>query len=360
MVRGLAVSVVWEVARSLGADVALPELTDPRLGDPAVAAEVVAAANYHAVLPLLWAAARRVDATPALQEAAHRDYLPLVARGLRLGRLMEVVVRDLTAAGIDFAVYKGPALAHCYYPRPALRAFGDLDVLVDRADLAGVDAVLRGAGLSGSGWPRSAPGYGETEYVSPGLGVVDLHWHVMREPLVRRGFAVDTAAMLARAESMDVGGLAVPVLDPPDLLLAVATHACFDGAYRLGWLVDVARMLRSDRLDWDEVGRRCLETGTSLPVQLVLERTRQELGVLPLGPRLARCAWTRFVGAVSEARPAHRSFRQAGRAGVVFRATRSSTVPSVVALGGLLVHEVAVPLLTDPQHRWRRPRGQRD
>jgi hypothetical protein len=253
-------------------------------------------------------------------------------------------------------VYKGPATAQ-HYPSRELRAYSDVDVLVARRDIDEADRVLHAAGLHG-GWLGVPDDYAETGYYLAGFGSLDLHWHVMREAAVRSSFALDTEAMLARATRQRYLDDTVPVLDTADELIAVATHACFDGAYRLGWLVDIAQLLRADDLDRSELHRRLLTSRTELPVQLLLDRTCRTLSVAA-EPALARGSWRAMLAGLSRARPAERSFRQVGRGGLVFRATRPTSGRSFAALGRLAYREALRPAMSDPNHRWRTGRKRR-
>lgn len=358
----LAAAVSLGVARTLGHP-PMPPLRDARLGLPDVADEVVSAAAYHGVLPLLWTAVESTPVPVALRHAAHDLYLPLVARDLRLANLLHTVDVALSGADIRYAVYKGPAVAR-FYPAAGLRMFGDLDVLVAHRDLARVDDALHDAGLHG-GWSHVPRDYAETNYVLGSAGALDLHWHVMREWPVRSAFALDTDEMLARAERVAVYDGTALCLDPVDQFLAVATHACYDGAYRLGWLVDIAQLLGSPQVSWDEVRRRCAASRTALPVQVIVDRAVRALGLdasggsgAPGAP-LARGVWRGVLGAVSMARPVERTFRQVGRGGLVFRATRASGGASAAALVRLAVTDALVPLVHDRGHRWRTRRQER-
>jgi hypothetical protein len=353
----LSVAVVRAVARSLGEPVALPVLHDERLGEADVASEVVAAASYHAVLPLLWAAIDRDGAPDGLRAAVHDAYLPHVARALKLRHLLHVVDDAFTQSDVRYAVYKGPSAAR-YYRSPEQRTFADIDILVDQFAHERVDDALSEAGLV-RGWMGVADGHAEAVYYLAGFGTLDLHWHVMRERAVRESFALDTAAMLDRAERVSQPDVAACVLDAVDELIAVATHACFDGAYRLGWFVDVARLMRPPDFDHHELRKRCAATGTSLPVQVVLDRAHRAFDVRAESRPLARGAWRRLLGTVAAARPVERSFRQAGRGGLAFRATRPTSARSFVALSRLVVTDGIRPLVTDRDHRWRTVRNRR-
>src|SRR4051794_11293874 len=353
----LVVAVVHDVARSLGEPGDLPVLLDPRLEDAEIASEVVAAASYHAVLPLLWHAMDRQTEVPAaLRTTARDEFLTLVARALRLRHLVDVADSALTGAGVAYAIYKGPAVAR-HYPAAELRAFADVDLLLARSDLDRADAALRDAGLRG-GWAGVPTDYGETTYSLGAQGTLDVHWHVMREPKVRAAFALDISGMLDRAERAPLGDGQVCVLDPVDELITVATHACFDGAYRLGWFVDVARLLTADEFSSAELRRRAARSHTGLPVQVILDRARLALGI-EIPPPMARGAWRQTLRVLSVSRPVQRSFRQAGRGGLAYRATRRTSAHSFAAAGRLAITEGLRPLLSDPEHRWRMVRKRR-
>jgi hypothetical protein len=352
----LAVAVVHAAARTLGDPARLPVLDDERLAVPEVAQEVADAASYHGVLPLLWKAVEASSAPATLRGAVREAYLPLVARGLRLQHLLRVVDEALTGAGVRYAVYKGPATAR-HYPSPELRAFSDIDLLIARRDIERVHAALLEAGLAG-GWTGVADDYAETGYYLNGFGALDLHWHVMRERLTRDAFALNTDAMLERAIRVPQADGSALVLDAADELIAVATHACFDGAYRLGWMVDLAQLLRDESLDRDALLRRCRDTRTGLAVQVILDRTCRALGVAD-EPRLATGSWRAFLNVVAAARPVQRTFRQVGRGGLIFRATRPTSARSFAALAALVYTEALRPLLSDPHHRWRLARANR-
>ena len=62
--------------------------------------------------------------------------------------------------------------------------------------------------------------------------------------------------------------------DAVDTTLHVALHACFAGADRLGWLVDLDRVVRAMTPDCDELVRRAETWSAGLPVGLAALRAR--------------------------------------------------------------------------------------
>ena len=324
----------------------------------------VDAAIYHRIVPQLAEALAQQPAEAPLLVEVMGVYRSQTSHVLRLESLLIQTVDALSQAGVALAAFKGPAVAHRYYDTPAQRTYVDLDLLVSRRDMGQADEALKSAGLhpTSAQWQKEVDsGYGEVTYLGPDHTMLDLHWHPMREPSVRRTFDWKTADLLGRATTSRVAGLDLPVLDPEDMLIAVATHACYDGAYRLGWLLDVARIERSGLIRWDVLAQRCGSTGLGLPVQVVLDRARRTLGYSPHESQpYGRAAWRALIATLGTIRPVQHTFGQAGRGGVVFRSTRRTSGASIAALATLLLEEVAKPYLLDPDHRWKRPRLQRD
>jgi hypothetical protein len=70
----------------------------------------------------------------------HEDQLAL---DLRLEQVLAEVAGTLESARIPYRALKGPVLAHTSYPDPALRSFGDIDVLVPTSSFDMTIELLR-------------------------------------------------------------------------------------------------------------------------------------------------------------------------------------------------------------------------
>jgi len=339
------------------------QLSSPVWASTQVVRDTVDAAIYHAIVPLVAEALVKHQAPEPLQAEMLRVYRSQAAHVLRLEALLKDVGAAFETAGVQFAVFKGAALAHGYYGNPLHRAYADVDLLVRAEDLDRVDLLLRGFGCvpSEPRWQEALScGYGEMLYTAPNGAPLDLHWHPFREPAIRQSFCLNTTDLLERSRIQRLDGTALPVLDPEDTLVVVCAHACYDGAYRLGWLVDVARIEQSGHVRWDVLDERCRKSGLGLPVQVVLDRAVRTLRYPYSGAALHGGIWRAVMSALSTVRPIEQSFGQTGRGGIVYRATRRTTPASLYALCRLGIFEVAKPILTDPGHRWKRGKELRD
>ena len=110
---------------------------------------LVGTAERHRVLPLLCHNLSAVcpDAVPAqvLAELKQR-FLGSAQRSLFLIGEMFKLLGQLEAAGVKAMPFKGPVLAAVYYGNPALREFGDIDLLVEPGAVARASDVLSKAG----------------------------------------------------------------------------------------------------------------------------------------------------------------------------------------------------------------------
>jgi hypothetical protein len=214
----------------------------------------------------------RIHGTPgrALPEARplQQAFRLHVLEAARRERDLEVVLRAFNGAGLEPILFKGWTLTRLY-AHPALRPFGDFDLLVDEIDAPAARATI--AGL--------------TDALRP---LVDLDMRVLERFLPDRSFA----ELAGRASTEYVGEARFRLLAPEDHLRLICLHQLDHGAWRPLWLCDVAAFV--ERLPpsfrWD----LCLQGNPHLSEAVVaLVSLAEEL----LGARLPPGAPTRPVPA---------------------------------------------------------------
>jgi hypothetical protein len=175
-------------------------------------------------------------------------------RALAVDLLLERTLIDTTTrlrdAGIDVRALKGAAFAHTVYPDPALRSYGDVDILVRGGQYDDAIALLCAHG----GRPRYAeprPGFtrsfGKGVCVEMGDDEIDVHRTFVAGPF---GIALDAPSLFDAPQTLSLGGEAILALSPVGQLL----HACYHAALgaREPTIVasrDVAQMLLVDEVD---------------------------------------------------------------------------------------------------------------
>ena len=142
---------------------------------------------------------------------------------LTLERRLLGLVPALDANGIDYAVLKGPAVAHSRYPDPAWRPFGDLDILVRSRQLDRACELLSDLGLRRV-FPEPRPGFvvrfGNTVLHRDDAGIeIDLHHTLVAGPF---GQWIEPDQLLSDLATFHLGGKEIKRLGDTGLLL----HAC--------------------------------------------------------------------------------------------------------------------------------------
>lgn len=322
--------------------------------------ELFAIAQRHRVAGLLTvqtAALGWPEALPGGLWASHR--VQGLAQHLQLSGELRRVGSALDGAGIAWLTFKGAALNACTYPRPDLRAYGDVDVLVEPVDLRRTLDVLHGNGatLYSEPWAElQRTGRAQLNVVTTQGLPLDLHWNLFNNPGVRRAFPTNTAELMARRRSCDVLGSAVPTLSEPDDLVFLAAHGAQSGASLLVWVLDLhLAALRVQ--DWSAVVETARRRGLGLVTAAMLGRAQHLLGTpLPVGllQRLSSArTWKALLAALDRYRPPQRSVLGTGR--LLMTSTRWSTGTSLGHLARATWVEAVRPALHESDHPWRRP-----
>jgi hypothetical protein len=237
----------------------------------------------HLVATLRAGALVATDDQTARALAAWEDALQ---GDLLLERALLRSTAQLDAAGIAHRTLKGPALARTAYADPALRSFGDVDVLVPGSSYDRAHAVLTGGGgESAFREPRS----GFTARFGKGVSIrrpdgldVDLHRSLCAGPF---GLAIGTGELFDGDRTVTVGDRRLPVLSPLHQWL----HACYHVALsprppRWTSLRDVAELTLRCPPDVDAVADVTQRWRSGIVVAEALRLTEGGLGIGLDGP----------------------------------------------------------------------------
>jgi hypothetical protein len=206
------------------------------------------------ILPLLGSNLRAIEiATPLAPRFRGMYRKTWMYNNVLLARTADIL-HELDEAEIPSMVLKGCAIALGYYGDVGLRPMGDIDVLVQPAQVG--KAVRR---LVARGWSDETerrPGgkvFRNTHayYLTSGAEVgCDLHWTIGEHMLL--GPREDpTPLFWSAAEPLEGVGVAALALSPTDQLLHVILHGAQPGsASRLQWIADATMILRSAEIDW--------------------------------------------------------------------------------------------------------------
>lgn len=162
----------------------------------------------------------------------------------------------LNQAGIEHAFLKGIFFSQEYYNSPDARVVGDLDLLIERANVASTDQALRGAGFQRRSrmlWTEAATARftHNFEYRRDDFDL-DLHWTVAEHPTYR----IDSQRLWRDRQMVEIDGDTFPVVGVECALTTLILGAFRDvelGTSTLRPFADLFRMLETldEEFDWD-------------------------------------------------------------------------------------------------------------
>ena len=218
-------------------------------------------AARHAITSLLFNHVNTIcqDVVPdGILARLHSHFVKSAKNNLFLTSDLLKILYTLERNGITAIPFKGPVLAHSLYENPALREFGDLDILIQTSNVFRALKLLPSLGYQKI---REYPPMVEAQILrleyhyqirSEDRGpLVELHWNVAPHyfvlPLVIEGW-------WQRTQLLQLEQRRVQNLSAEDLLMALSVHGCRHLWESLGWITDVSRLLaQNGKLDWDYI-----------------------------------------------------------------------------------------------------------
>src|SRR5882762_8961134 len=198
---------------------------------------------------------------------------------LRLTAELFRILDRFTSEGIGALVVKGPVLAVQAYGDPAMRAYGDLDLLVRHRDIRRATELLSAAGFSPA-VPLSAIDAeripGQYLFSKPDSKlIVELHNDLTLRYFPRR---LPIEEFFARQVRVRLDAREAPALSVEDELVLICIHGAKHFWERLMWIADVAALVsRQTDINWKLVAdsaravgaERMLHTGLRLASDLL-------------------------------------------------------------------------------------------
>ncbi len=223
-------------------------------------------AAFHKVSLLLYHTLKAHGAgevPPAVMREMRASAARAAQRGLFLvGELVKTLAL-FEAQGIKVLPFKGPSVAYGLYGSLGRREFGDLDILVQKKDVARATELLvsRGYGapdqiadtadrpfLQYQPFLESPQSQGVFNFYRADGAVVELHWQFTPRHFP---FPLAGADLWDRLGRVDLPGLKALTLSSEDMLLLLCVHGSKHCWARLAWICDVAEFVRAvPQIDW--------------------------------------------------------------------------------------------------------------
>jgi hypothetical protein len=218
--------------------------------------------------------------------ASHRAAM---LHALTLERHLLSVIARLESKGIGSVVLKGTAVAHAFYPDPAWRPFGDIDLMVSADDWDGTCAALGKEGYRRR-FPEPRPGFarrfGKTAaFVGSDGTEVDLHRTVAAGAF---GFWIDPDELLRRTATFRIGGRTLARLDDTAAFIHACVHAALGSRPPLLLpLRDVGQLSTTGAIDWDAAADLAVRWRLRAVIRYAVQTAVARLGIRLPNPALA-------------------------------------------------------------------------
>ena len=224
---------------------------------------VLQAAVKHRVMPLLYHSLHtlRPNGVPKpILDRLQKMFQSNARRNLFLSGELLKLLKLLETQGISAISFKGPVLSIYAYDNLSLRQYLDLDILVRKSDILRAKALLLSNGYRA--WPgktgEDKASHLEAKHAfvlvpeSPTYSV-DLHWTIARR---HYSYSLGDEILWEHVELLPFGGRQIFTFRPEKMILVLAAHGSKHSWQQLGWICDIAQLVRSrPELDWQQVLR---------------------------------------------------------------------------------------------------------
>ena len=226
-------------------------------------------ARRHSIVPLVYVQLERHASDLVPQQFLNKlkqHYVENSARNTVLTAELCQLISWLAAAGIEAIAYKGPVLGLVAYGNIALRRFVDLDVIVRKADVLKAREILLTHGYT----PSKSLSLSQQELLLRTQHnlqfsrdnhrlIVELHWEVAPHLFAS---TVNGERLWQDLITVDLNGTKVKTFSAEDLLFSLCVHGSRHLWERLGWICDVAELIKRQPLDWAALLERAATADT--------------------------------------------------------------------------------------------------
>lgn len=223
--------------------------------------DVLGLAQWHGINPLLYWQLNALDSPqipPQIFQKLRESFQYNVQRNLFLTSQLLKLVKLFRENCIAVIPFKGPILATTIYQNMTLRKFYDLDLLITPQDFYKVKQILISQGyhlryqLDIQQESRRLITNYECEFIHEKLNIsIDLHWQ-FAPPYFN--FFLQPEKVLAQADTLELGGTKISILNPQNLLFVLCINGTKDGWFSLQRICDIAEFIQAyPTLDWSQV-----------------------------------------------------------------------------------------------------------
>lgn len=226
-------------------------------------------ARRHSILPLVYVQLQQHASDLVPQQFLNKlkkHYFENSARNTLLTTELCRLINLFRDEDIEAIPYKGPVLALFAYGNVALRRFVDLDVIVKKSDVLKAREILLKSGYTSS----KSLSLDQQEVLLRTQHnlqfsrdnhrlIIELHWEVAPHLFAS---TVNGERLWQDLITLDLNGTPVKTFSAEDLLFSLCVHGSRHLWERLGWICDIAELIKRQPLDWTALLERAAVSDT--------------------------------------------------------------------------------------------------
>ncbi|MCD1294895.1 hypothetical protein CUJ83_07780 [Methanocella sp. CWC-04] len=246
--------------------------------------------HTHGIAPLVY---KNIYSLPAelqppenIVNVLRMDFLKSRISSDQAGRQTGQILDAFNYEEIDLLLLKGPAYARSIYSDTALRASGDIDILVRPENVIRSREIMESLGYAcvEKRFEVSKNGYCEEIFCHDDLSryrPVEVHWNLYTFNMVSKN--VDVGQLFDNAVNVNSQGLSFKTLCPIDALIHAVNHLVYSHGHsiRLNWIYDIRLLCEqiTGNDDWAAVQELSVKCGARLAMEKALTMTHLWTGL---------------------------------------------------------------------------------
>ncbi len=249
---------------------------------------LIAEADRQNITPYLYTLLENLNKSHGLEipqkEKLNKLHLSMTVQNMLVMHDAEIILRSLQKADIPAAGLKGVYLLENIYPDIGTRSMNDIDILIQKKNLAECIRILEGLGYRTTGYFNLDDENLDTKHVPPmektGGAIVELHWTLLEED---EPFTINAEALWERTVPATIANVDAMALGLEDLILHLCMHLTYQHYLNLGLrgLMDIALVIHKfhPEIDWQKLVRIAQSWGAERVAALTLKLVETQLNV---------------------------------------------------------------------------------
>ena len=255
---------------------------------------LVALAHQHGVFPLFYHSLRLhasslIPSKIMAKLKAHN--MAIVQRNMLMNTELIHIMKLLEENNIDALAFKGPTLSQMAYGDITLRQYSDLDILVDKKNIATIEILLKKEKYERSiALTPQLEKFGLRFLHDLGLYhpqksiLIEIHWSLLDDDFP---IQINLEKFCKERQEVKLNGHSIPTFSNENLFLYLCIHGSKHLWERVEWVKDLDLFIRNEEINWEDLMVKAKKSGFDTMLYFGLSLTVQLFNT-PLPKRITK------------------------------------------------------------------------